>query len=682
MGRRRSVRHMSFFELKENDERLSVETDNEADNAAHRATTAHIVALQCSGSGVLPERSLPSSGCNNSWRPTFQWNYLTIDEAMKSLRTNGELKEAQSRINQLQADFSTTTSSKPSRDKSTPGEPKRHVLPCVKCASPEHSVRHCPHAQPGEAEKLIAEVRERKQAKQRLHTKKLHVPPDGGVPSGSSSEGTPATPGHVMADADGLEVTVTLLDRGSDDTLISRAAVEALLKLDHGLDLRDAPTPAYGKPVGGHLVVLSRLTLLRKVSVQPAPSARKTTVLGGRNGRGAQRYDWPSDDGAVRILGGRVFCGSAYKTAGIRRGRRRPDSSPMLKMQRLQYQACYVPPFNSEATPLEDFALTPKFESNVVASQRVQELLSRLEGCCRTWAKCAGPTTNESVIGQHPRVHEHHGSAVQDVGGDHEDHRQLKEVQTAEDQVGCMPVGTRGDRHFNNLKVALARITPLAHPRADWDVCLFTDASAEYWGAVATQIPPGDLEKPRGEQRHEPLAFLSGKFDLIYIFNSYAVDAGIHRYQADKLQRWALGLSCFNYEIEHVSGEGNVWGDLLSRRGAHRDDPPPSTLQLRQLAIVDQIAPLQQPDIEWPTSTEIRHVQDEAIALRAPDDVALDSERDLYVTNTGKVWLPHDAWRSSSACMCYRPRRCQRSPLYQGHIAHDQVNFLLADNVY
>ncbi|KAJ8524224.1 hypothetical protein ON010_g16894 [Phytophthora cinnamomi] len=200
---------------------------------------------------------------------------------------------------------------------------------------------------------------------------------------------------------------------------------------------------------------------------------------------------------------------------------------------------------------------------------------------------------------------------------------------------------------LNNLKDDLARITPLAHPRADWDVCLFPDARAGYWGAVATQIPPGDLEKPRGEQRHEPLAFLSGKFvgaasrwaivekeafaiveacqrldylllrpggftiftdhrNLIYIFNPYAVDAGIHRYQADKLQRWALGLSCFNYEIEHV-------------------------------------APLQQPDFEWPTSTEIRHVQDEAISLRAPDDVTLDSERDLYVTNTGKVWLPPDA---------------------------------------
>ncbi|KAE8999859.1 hypothetical protein PR001_g18944 [Phytophthora rubi] len=861
---------------------------------------------------------------------------------------------------------STTTSSKPSSDQSTAGERKRPALPCLKCASPEHSVRHCPHAQPGEAEKLIAEVRERKQAKQRLHTKKLHAPPDGGVPSGSSSEGTPTAPGHVIAVADGLEVTATLLDSGSDDTLISRAAVEALLKLDPGLDLRDAPTPAYGKPVGGQLVVLSRVALIRKVSL--ATSAGPLVL---RNLR-----CWVDEtDEELNITIGRPmmerlgYSVDAFLVAALTKQPEydggggaplSPDSSPMLKMQRLQYQACYDPPSSSEATALEDFALTPKFESDDVASQRVQELFVKglkeavarglsERGLLRMKASLDKYTDNFRVqfgldppvkvaplkvrlkpgatpvkckARRYPLLHriflDAHVKELLDALLIRENNRSrwcspprivpkkdmgdlrmtiddravnacteampfpmpqlevvithvegatvffscdwfkgywqlpldpesqelytlmthrgmytpLRDPMGATDSVAfcqqaveeifrdeinrgvlawlddllgyaateaelcdlfdrvmqkCADYGLKlhpgkcvfftksikwcgrvisaagvthcpdriqglvdmappitaadlqqllcaanwmrtsipeyanitgplyktlevamkitGSRKksklqktkldecqwgqeetasLNNLKDALARITPLAHPRADWDVCLFTDASAEYWGAVATQIPPGDLEKPRGEQRHEPLAFLSGKFvgaasrwaivekeafaiveacqhldylllrpggftiftdhrNLIYIFNPYAVDAGIHRYQADKLQRWALGLSCFNYEIEHVSGEENVWGDLLSRWGAPRDDPPPSTLQLRQLAVVDQVAPLQQPDFEWPTPTEIRHVQDEAIALRVPDDVTLDSERDLYVTNTGKVWLPPDA---------------------------------------
>ncbi|GMF31257.1 unnamed protein product [Phytophthora fragariaefolia] len=40
MGRRRSVRHMSFSELTENFKRLNEETDNEAGDAAHRAAAA------------------------------------------------------------------------------------------------------------------------------------------------------------------------------------------------------------------------------------------------------------------------------------------------------------------------------------------------------------------------------------------------------------------------------------------------------------------------------------------------------------------------------------------------------------------------------------------------------------------------------------------------------------------
>ncbi|GMF50274.1 unnamed protein product [Phytophthora fragariaefolia] len=449
---------------------------------------------------------------------------------------------------------STTTSSKPSSDQSTAGERKRPALPCAKCDSPEHSVRHCPHAQPGEAEKVIAEVRERKQAKQRLHTKKLRVPPGGGVPSGSSSEGTPTAPSHVIAVADGLEMTTTLLDSGSDDTLISRAAVEALLKFDPGLDLRDAPTPAYGNPVGGQLVVLSRLARIRKVSL--ATSA-----------------------GTLVLRNLRCWVDETDEKLNITIGR------PMMERLGYSVDAFLVTALtNSEATPLEDFALTPKFKSDDVAPQRVQVLFVK--------GLKDAPTANESVVGQaelcdlfdrvtqkradyglklHPgkcvfftKSIKWCGRVISAAGVTHcpdriqglvdmappitaADLQQLlcsanwmrtsipeyaditgplyKTLEVAMKITGSRKKsklqktkldesqwGQEETASLNNLKDAPARITPLAHPRADWDVCLFTDASAEYWGAVAIQIPPGDLERPRGEQRNEPLAFLSGKF--------------------------------------------------------------------------------------------------------------------------------------------------------------------------
>jgi len=65
---------------------------------------------------------------------------------------------------------------------------------------------------------------------------------------------------------------------------------------------------------------------------------------------------------------------------------------------------------------------------------------------------------------------------------------------------------------FARLKGALAEMVPLAHPKEDADVCVYTDASQDHWGAVITQVAQGELSKPREAQEHEPLAFLSGSF--------------------------------------------------------------------------------------------------------------------------------------------------------------------------
>ncbi|KAH9178489.1 hypothetical protein AeNC1_017417 [Aphanomyces euteiches] len=65
---------------------------------------------------------------------------------------------------------------------------------------------------------------------------------------------------------------------------------------------------------------------------------------------------------------------------------------------------------------------------------------------------------------------------------------------------------------FEDVKAALANVVPLSHPRSDMEVCVLTDASDKFWGAVATQIPSEDLSQPLEDQRHEPLAFLSGTF--------------------------------------------------------------------------------------------------------------------------------------------------------------------------
>ena len=82
---------------------------------------------------------------------------------------------------------------------------------------------------------------------------------------------------------------------------------------------------------------------------------------------------------------------------------------------------------------------------------------------------------------------------------------------------------------------------------------------------------------------------------------------------AQKLQRWALELQRFHYEIEHISGESNVWADLMTRWGA------PSVSQFHGLGSVTvrrikkatipeemRVRPLQREDFRWPNLEVIK----------------------------------------------------------------------------
>uniref|UniRef100_H3H555 Reverse transcriptase n=1 Tax=Phytophthora ramorum TaxID=164328 RepID=H3H555_PHYRM len=234
------------------------------------------------------------------------------------------------------------------------------------------------------------------------------------------------------------------------------------------------------------------------------------------------------------------------------------------------------------------------------------------------------------------------------------------------------------------VRDALLNMVPLAHPSPTADLCLYSDASNDYWGAVVTMLDPEELKLPRAEQHHRPLAFLSGRFvgaaqrwptiekeafaiveavrrleylllrprgfhlftdhrNLVYIFNPYATDGMMARYQADKLQRWALALMSFRYVIEHVPGEENAWGDLLSRWGA---GPPleatRTAIRAARLAVVERVSPLEEADFVWPSEQEIRAVQQAAGAAAHPG-VQWNEERQLQMTSTGQVWIPPDS---------------------------------------
>ncbi|GMF46802.1 unnamed protein product [Phytophthora fragariaefolia] len=239
---------------------------------------------------------------------------------------------------------------------------------------------------------------------------------------------------------------------------------------------------------------------------------------------------------------------------------------------------------------------------------------------------------------------------------------------------------------FEAVRTAPLKMVPLAHPNPTMDVCLYTDANQDFWGAAVTQLPAGEAQRPLAEQDHRPLAFLSGKFvdaasrwstiekeayaiveatrrleylllrprgfrlytdhrNLVYIFNPYATDGTMARYQADKLQRWALSLMSIQYIIEHVPGDVNVWGDLLIRWGAGQvtEDEHEAT-RVARLAVVERVSSLEDPAFVWPSETEIKAVQDAVReAAQALEGGQQADERELMVMPSGQVWIPADA---------------------------------------
>ena len=216
-----------------------------------------------------------------------------------------------------------------------------------------------------------------------------------------------------------------------------------------------------------------------------------------------------------------------------------------------------------------------------------------------------------------------------------------------------------GDEHskcFSDIKTALTDAVRLAHPREDYVLCLFTDASTNHWASMLTQIPMSDFldqHLPVDEWRHEPLAFLSGSFNgsstnwaipdkeafaiyqscrrlahflvreegfhiftdhrnLLYIFHPAGVVDTVCKPTADRLERWAVFLRAFDYTIQHLEGDANVWADLLSRWGAGtaaataaRERLASVRMQLLPHRVVPAINSAVPPEEAWPSLREI-----------------------------------------------------------------------------
>jgi RNase H-like domain found in reverse transcriptase/Reverse transcriptase (RNA-dependent DNA polymerase)/Integrase core domain/Integrase zinc binding domain len=332
------------------------------------------------------------------------------------------------------------------------------------------------------------------------------------------------------------------------------------------------------------------------------------------------------------------------------------------------------------------FATTVRWCGRLISSEGVKFDPSRIQGlldmpppssgsdlqqfvCALNWMRMAIPAYTELLSPLHTLL-----EAVYARSG--------KRTKVAASRIQLLDVGWSSDhlRVFKSCQTALAHATTLAHPSSAKRLCLYTDASQDFWSAIATQVPPSDLDLPLDQQRHEPLAFLSGGFNgamsrwpiiekeayaiiasctrldwllqcadgfslftdhhnLLYIFNPAGTHGVTSAHSAAKLIRWALRLSSYRYTIEHIAGPDNVWSDMLTRWAS------PTPVAKVSMLMLAPVSPNMDPTFEWPTASEIRLIQDTARVgnIATGSSIFLSADDHLFHLPLGPVWIPGTA---------------------------------------
>lgn len=233
---------------------------------------------------------------------------------------------------------------------------------------------------------------------------------------------------------------------------------------------------------------------------------------------------------------------------------------------------------------------------------------------------------------------------------------------------------------FLDLQEQIQESTRLAHRDPSLTLCIHSDASDKHWAVCATQCTETELAKPMLEQSHIPLAFLSGTFsereehwstyereafsvvqafrkldyllacdsttrvftdhrNLLFTFNPVFMEPSLGRHKVLKVVRWALFLSAFNYRIEHVPGDVNIWPDIMTRwmRGYRH------TLAVKRVTAALSFSGVtvspDAPDFEWPSLSSIKLSQSQ-YAHATPNTARHDDSGLIRIK--GAVWVPDE----------------------------------------
>lgn len=239
-----------------------------------------------------------------------------------------------------------------------------------------------------------------------------------------------------------------------------------------------------------------------------------------------------------------------------------------------------------------------------------------------------------------------------------------------------MSWGTEHKLALASIQDSLRDAVRLAFQKDDHVMCVYTDASEEFWASVVTQTKEEQLQKKIGEQHHEPMAFLGGRFagaqrnwstyekegydivqtfgrldylfwgamqthvftdhrNLLYVFAPLALRPNSPRHVLSKVHRWAIHLSRFEFFINHIEGSNNVFADILTRRSKGYRSNSARTNMIA--ALFKDITPT----MEETVPVSIEEVKQLQSKQKHPSGTKLDA--DGVCMHDHQIWIPTEA---------------------------------------
>ena len=151
--------------------------------------------------------------------------------------------------------------------------------------------------------------------------------------------------------------------------------------------------------------------------------------------------------------------------------------------------------------------------------------------------------------------------------------------------------------------------------------------------------------------------------NLLFLFDPAYRPSEMKKYKEDKLERWALRLHAFPFTLEHITGEKNVWADMLSRWAAPRKNQHLENKCLRVQRVRDNtfvrpftgVRPLQAEEFQWPDMFEIKQIQQKVLTENKfkPNSIVentkrLNTQLDrndglIKLKGTKIIWIPLEA---------------------------------------